>query len=189
VTNRPPTRRAFTLIEVMIVIAIIAMVVTAGIPMMTRALNKDQLAKAVNDVLEGCKLARDRAILQNRPYDFVIRSKNETEWDMNVEPGKSKDSRPAPGRGSTLTASANPASGTKEVGTLAGDFPRAFGREVAFELIYVNLADHMGAAEARVRFHENGTADELTLIMHAQGKRRTIKVDIITGAAYEVVDR
>jgi type II secretory pathway pseudopilin PulG len=79
------------LIEVMIVIGIIAMVMMAGIPLLSRALNRDQLAKAVNDVLEGCKLARDRAVLRNQPYDFVIRSKSTDEWDMNVEPSRVKD--------------------------------------------------------------------------------------------------
>jgi len=176
VTRRSPTRRAFTLIEIMIVIAIIAIVASAGIPLMTRALHKDPLAKAVNDVLEGCKLARDRAILQNRPYDFVIRSKSENEWDMTVEPTKTKDAAGASGSTATGTA--------KEAPSLIGEFPRQFDRDVAFELIYVNLADAMTASEARVRFYANGTADEFTVVMNAHGKSRTIKVDIITGAAY-----
>jgi prepilin-type N-terminal cleavage/methylation domain-containing protein len=179
VTQQSPTRRAFTLIEIMIVIAIIAIVASAGIPLMTRAMNRDQLAKAVNDVLEGCKLARDRAILQNRPYDFVIRTKSDNQWEMNVEPTKVKDAG-APGA-SIASATA------KEAPSLIGDFPREFGRDVAFELIYVNLADVMAASEARVRFYPNGTADEFTVVMNAHGKSRTIKVDIITGAAYEVV--
>ena len=180
---RRPTPRAFTLIEIMIVIAIIMMVITAGVPMMSRALNKNQLSKAVNDVLEGCKLARDRAILQNRPYDFVIRAKSENEWDMNVEPTKMKDAAAA----GVVTSSS--AAASKDGGSMIADFPRPFGRDVAFEMIYVNLIDQMGAEEARVRFYANGTADEFTLIMHVQGKRRTIKVDIVTGAAYEVVEQ
>jgi prepilin-type N-terminal cleavage/methylation domain-containing protein len=182
VTFRRPTSRAFTLIEIMIVIAIIMMVITAGIPMMARALNKNQLSKAVNDVLEGCKLARDRAILQNRPYDFVIRAKSEDEWEMTVEPVKSTATGPG-------AASSSNTSSSKEPAGLVADFPRPFGREVAFELIYVNLVDQMNTEETHVRFHENGTADEFTLIMHVQGKRRTIKVDIVTGAAYEVAEQ
>jgi prepilin-type N-terminal cleavage/methylation domain-containing protein len=183
VTFRRPAPRAFTLIEIMIVIAIIMMVITAGVPMMSRALNKNQLAKGVNDVLEGCKLARDRAILQNRPYDFVIRAKSENEWDMNVEPTKMKDAGAA---GAVTTSSA---AASKDGGNTIAEFPRPFGRDVAFEMIYVNLVDQMGAEEARVRFFPNGTADEFTLIIHVEGKRRTIKVDIVTGAAYEVVEQ
>ncbi len=181
--HRPPARRAFTLIEIMIVITIVMMVIATGIPMMSRALNKNQLSKAVNDVLEGCKLARDRAILQNRTYVFVIRAKSENEWDMNVEPDKSNKA------GGSTTTSSPAAANSKDGGSLIAEFPRPFGRDVAFELIYVNLVDQMGAEEARVRFFANGTADEFTLIMHVQGKRRTIKVDIVTGAAYEVVEQ
>jgi type II secretory pathway pseudopilin PulG len=186
VIHRPPTRRAFTLIEIMIVITIVMMVIATGIPMVSRALNKNQLSKAVNDVLEGCKLARDRAILQNRPYAFIIRAKSENEWDMNVEADKSNNRNRAATTGSASAASS---ATSKDGGSLIAEFPRPFGRDVAFELIYVNLVDQMGAEEARVRFFPNGTADEFTLIMHVQGKRRTIKVDIITGAAYEVVDQ
>ena len=167
----------------MIVITIVMMVIATGIPMMSRALNKNQLSKAVNDVLEGCKLARDRAILQNRTYAFVIRAKSEHEWDMTVEADKNNRTTAA------ASAASASAPSSKDGGSLIAEFPRPFGQDVAFELIYVNLADQMGADEARVRFFPNGTADEFTLIMHVQGKRRTIKVDIVTGAAYEMVEQ
>ena len=160
----------------MIVMAIIAMVMTAGIPLASRALQKDPLMKAVNDTLEGCKLARDRAILQNRAYDFVIRNRNENEAEMVVEPAKIKDGSPV----AAITAAR-----AKEVGSLVGDFPRKLGQDVAIELIYVNLVDQMGASEARVRFYPNGTSDEFTVIYAYRGKRRIIKVDIITGTAWE----
>jgi type II secretory pathway pseudopilin PulG len=167
------------MIEVLIVIGIIAMIMTAGVPLMTRAINKNQLAKAVNDTLEGCKLARDRAILQNRPYDFVLRNRSEHDAEFAVEPAKLKNGN----SGGTSAASATPAA----IGSLSGDFPRKLGQDVVVELIYVNLVDHMDASEARVRFYPNGTSDEFTVIYAYQGNRRTIKVDIVTGAAWEVV--
>ena len=37
----------------MIVIAILAIIITAGIPMMWKAMAKNQMAKAVSDVIEG----------------------------------------------------------------------------------------------------------------------------------------
>jgi type II secretory pathway pseudopilin PulG len=178
------------MIEIMIVIAIIMMVMTTGIPLVTRALKKDQLAKAVNDTLEGCKLARDRAILQNRAYDFVIRNRSEKDAEFAVEPAKTKAASPATasaGGGATTSASGpGPTTATHEVATLSGDFPRKMGQDVVVELIAVNFIDLMGASEARVRFYPNGTSDEFMVIYAYQGKRRTIKVDIITGAAWEV---
>jgi prepilin-type N-terminal cleavage/methylation domain-containing protein len=177
---RATTRRAFTLVEVMIVIAIIMVVTTAGIPMVWRALAKDPLAKAVNDVLEGCKTARDRAILQNRPFDFVIRNRDENDAEVAVEPSKIKDSSGLAFPGSATATGSEP-------GSLIGAFPRKLGADVAVELLAVNFIDHMGASEARVRFYQNGTSDEFTVAFMRNGVRRTITVDIITGAAYEVL--
>ena len=51
---------AFTLIEIMIVMAIVAIILSMGVPSMMRAMEKDDLARAVRDVIEGCKTARDR---------------------------------------------------------------------------------------------------------------------------------
>lgn len=181
------------MIELMIVIGIIALVMTAGVPLMTRAMHKDQLAKAVNDTLEGCKLARDRAILQNKPYDFVIRNRTEKDAELLVETARIKDPGVAakadaisPGPVLETGAGGPPAAATKEPATLMGDFPRKLGEDVAIEQVFVNMIDHMAAAEARVRFFPNGTSDEFLVTFARDGKRRTIKVDIITGAAWEV---
>jgi prepilin-type N-terminal cleavage/methylation domain-containing protein len=195
---RLPTRRAFTLIEIMIVIAIIMMVITTGIPLVTRVLNRDPLAAAVNDTLEGCKLARDRAILQNRPYEFVIRNRGENDAEFAVEPAKIKAAGPTTASSTTSSSSTAstisgasgetpaPAGSTKEVGSLVGDFPRKLGKDVAIDFLFVNFIDLMDASEARVRFYPNGTSDEFSVSYSYQGKRRTIKVDIVTGAAWEV---
>lgn len=164
----------------MIVIAIVGIVLSAGIPMMWKAMAKDQLAKAVNDVIEGCKTARDRAILRNRPYDFVIRKKSETgAREMTIEESPIKDPS-----GLAFPGSNQP---TREVGSLMGDFPRMLGDEVRIQLIDVNFTDHLEANEVRVRFSQNGTSDEFTVVMERDGKQRHIKVDIITGTAFEVV--
>jgi type II secretory pathway pseudopilin PulG len=176
----------------MIVIGIIALVMTAGIPLMTRAMNKNQLAKAINDTLEGCKLARDRAILQNKPYDFVIRNRTETEAEITVEEAREKDPGATPSAmagtsaGTTAAPAGTAAGSGKNPGSLLGDFPRKLGDDVAVELVYVNMIDHMGAPEARVRFFPNGTSDEFMVTFAYQGNRRTVKVDIVTGAAWEV---
>lgn len=175
----------------MIVIGIIALIMTAGIPLMTRAMNKNQLAKAINDTLEGCKLARDRAILQNKPYDFVIRNRSEKDAEIAVEEARVKDvsATPSAMAGSaagTLAAPTSAPASAKDSGSLLGDFPRKLGEDVAVEAVFVNMIDHMGASEARVRFFPNGTSDEFMVTFAYQGNRRTVKVDIITGAAWEV---
>ncbi len=163
----------------MIVIAIMGIVVTAGIPMMWKMLAKDQMAKAVNDVIEGCKTARDRAILHNRPYEFIVRNRNEHEAEFDVEAAKIKDP----------SGLAFPGSDTaiREPGSLVGEFPRMLGSDVIVELIAVNFIDHMGAGEAHVRFYPNGTSDEFTVVLRKDTVQRQVRVDLITGTAYEVV--
>src|SRR5688572_31681320 len=120
-----PARRGFTLIEIMIVIGIIALVMTAGIPLMTRAMNKNQLAKAVNDTLEGCKLARDRAILQNKPFDFVIRNRTEKDAEITVEGARVKDSGVTGSAmsGTSAGTAAVRAGSSKDAPSLMGGFP------------------------------------------------------------------
>jgi prepilin-type N-terminal cleavage/methylation domain-containing protein len=176
---RSTTRRAFTLIEVMIVLMIVGIVASAGIPMIWKAMEKDQMAKAMHDVLEGAKLARDRAILHNRPFDFVIKVHAENEVEMDVESAKIKDPSGLAFAGSDQTF--------KEPGSLMGKFPRKLGSDVIVRMVDINFIDHMQAGEARVRFFPNGTCDEFSLILEHHSLQRQIRADIITGSVFEVV--
>jgi prepilin-type N-terminal cleavage/methylation domain-containing protein len=179
--------RGFTIIEIMVVIAIMAIVMAVGIPSMYRALQRDDLARAVNDTVEGCKMARDRAILQGIPYEFVVKGASE----LNVAPASQKkvmeenqdSSQPettdSSDHGTSPSNSESPASG----------FPRKLAEEVEIQLLDVNFHDHMrgGTAEdARVKFFPNGTSDEFTIVYNFKGKQRTIQLDIVTGLATEI---
>src|ERR1035438_9390132 len=57
-------RTGFTLIEIMIVVAIMAIVMTMSVPIVYKVWHKAPLRKAVADVMAVCSLARQRAILQ-----------------------------------------------------------------------------------------------------------------------------
>src|SRR5438046_5050138 len=65
--------RAFTLIELMVVVAIMAIVMTIAIPTIYQQLHPESMRKAVSDVMEACSHARARAILEGVQTDLVIR--------------------------------------------------------------------------------------------------------------------
>ena len=63
-TNFP--RRAFTLIEIMIVVGIIGLIMAMGVPSLLQMLRKEGMRKAVSDVTELLGDARAEAILKGQ---------------------------------------------------------------------------------------------------------------------------
>src|SRR5215207_4203641 len=67
------SQNAFTLIEIMVVCAIIGIVMTIAIPSIYRQLHPESMQKAVNDLLEACRDARAHAVLTDTTVELVIR--------------------------------------------------------------------------------------------------------------------
>ena len=67
--KKSPLRRAFTLIEIMIVVAIIGLMAAMGLPSMLRVVQKDGMRKAVGDVTDLLTAARADAILKGQTAD------------------------------------------------------------------------------------------------------------------------
>ncbi|HEX7862780.1 MAG TPA: type II secretion system protein [Verrucomicrobiae bacterium] len=176
-------QRGFTLVEIMIVIAIMALVVGVGVPSMVRNMQRDDLARAVNDVIEGAKTARDRAILQGVPWVLVIR---ENQVSLEAAPGEQKPTTLAGIPEETDDGA--PPKKLPTAPTLQSGFPRTFGEDVAIQLLDVNFINHMEGDfdQARVRFFPNGTSDEFTIVLAWKDKQRTVTLDIITGLATEL---
>ena len=64
--------QGFTLIEIMMVVAIIGLTLTMGIPSFVRVLKKEGMRKAESDLLEACQNARRAAIINNQTTDLVF---------------------------------------------------------------------------------------------------------------------
>jgi prepilin-type N-terminal cleavage/methylation domain-containing protein len=72
VKARDSSARGFTLIEIMMVVAIIGLTLTMGIPSFVRVLKKEGMRKAESDLLEACQDARRTAIMNNQTAELVI---------------------------------------------------------------------------------------------------------------------
>ena len=68
-------REAFTLIEIMVVVAIMGIVLAAGIPSIYNGMRKEGIRKAVSDVMEACEKARAQAIMTGRTSEVHFRRK------------------------------------------------------------------------------------------------------------------
>jgi prepilin-type N-terminal cleavage/methylation domain-containing protein len=168
-------KKAFTLIELMIVISIVAIIITMGVPPFVRALRKEGLRKAVSDVVEGCSHARAEAILHGLPMELIIRAED---GQISV--------RPLPTRRLEETAEGGlpePAPVVAPAASGAANFTGRLPDDIAVRQLDVNFEDQMEFSEAHVRFFPNGTCDEFTVTLSSATAEQQISLDVITGLA------
>lgn len=163
----------FTLMELMIVVALAGILVAAGLPPFVRALKKEGIRKAVSDVVEGCSHARTQAILKGVPTELVIRAED---GQISVQPLARRTQESA----SDPMFDDDPSRATR---AQISPFTRYLESDVAINLLYVNFQDMMEFPEARVRFFPNGTCDEFTIIVLAPSGEQKVSVDVVTGLA------
>ena len=152
-----PYRRAFTLIEVMIVVAIMGLIAAMGVPSILQTFRKEGMRKALSNVEDVCAEARTRAILQNQKTAVVFYP---LERRFGLEGG---------------AGGANAASGRVTSATLPD------GVEIA--MLDINLQDYGASEWARVFFYPDGTSDEMTLVLLSQGDQKKITLEFSTGLA------
>ncbi|MCX6895731.1 MAG: type II secretion system protein [Verrucomicrobia bacterium] len=157
---------AFTLIEVMVVVAVMGLVMAMGIPSIVGAMKKEGLRKAVNDVVEGCAKARAAAILGGGVAELRFHPEGRRiEVGGGSEPAKAENGEPAP---APVVA--------------GGGFSAQLPDNVAVEMWDVNLTEFKDAEVARVKFYPNGMCDEMTVILRSdKGEWRKITLEVTTG--------
>ena len=147
---------AFTLIEIMVVVAIIAVIATAAIPSLYSFIHKEGFRKTISDVLDVCRSARAEAIINNRTTELVF--------------------HPHDGNGACgVGGSAN------GYGTWAHS---AKFENCTIKMLDVNLQEFKDADSAKVRFFPDGKCDEMTLVLVSdKNEWKTISLEITTGIA------
>ncbi len=74
--NKPPT--GFTLVELMVVLAIAGLVLAVAVPSSLRMYQSMQYRQAVKDVVTGLSTARHQALSTGRHQDVLISPRNRT---------------------------------------------------------------------------------------------------------------
>ncbi len=176
----PATSRGFTLIELMVVVAIMGIVLAMGIPAIHEALHREELTQGVRDVMEACSHARAQAILQDVVAE--VRFHPQTgHFEVGAAPRDASSTTGSAAPAPVSGVSASPASPAPEGRSGAG-FSAQLSDRLRIEMLDVNFIEFKDAELARVRFYPNGTSDEFTMILHSDtGEWRKISLEVVTG--------
>ncbi|MBU6410179.1 MAG: prepilin-type N-terminal cleavage/methylation domain-containing protein [Verrucomicrobia bacterium] len=154
-------RAAFTLMELMMVVAIIGLIMAMGIPSILLSLRQAPLRNAVNGVLEICTRSRDQAILARKIVTVTFEPKTglvQTDATLDKALPSSRLGY-APATSIHLDSS------------------------VSVQMLDIDLFDETRAASATMQFYPNGTCDEMTLVVVCNGQYREISMDPTTALA------
>jgi prepilin-type N-terminal cleavage/methylation domain-containing protein len=158
--SKVESRRAFTLIEIMMVVAILGLVMAMGVPGILAGLREEPMRKAVNDVVEICGHARAMAILSGKTTTVVFHP-----HDGTIDGGDAPAGAVSTRNSGQVTTSAQ------------------FENGIIIEALDINLIEDKDAEIAGVRFFPNGTSDEMTLILHSGEDWRKITLEVTTALA------
>ena len=170
---------AFSLLELLVVVAIMAIVMTVGIPFIRTAVDTPSGMKgAFKAIDDACQAARAYAILQQTTTELRITSEGSLEISAvgTKSSDRSSQTSETAEQGQTAERASNKAIGK-------GSGPRKIPEGVGIEAILANGQDVTDEGEARIRFFPNGTSDELQLVLsHPEsGQKRQVWLDMVTG--------
>src|SRR2546421_5401471 len=178
--------RAFTLIELMVVVAIMGIVMTIAIPTVYQQLHPESMRKAVSDVMEACSHARARAILNGAETDLVIRpgDRQFTVSAASVPPPPSSEQNRLFSPDVAGHDWRTPPRAASRGGDSEGAFSVKLSDKITIEGMGINGEDYTDDEVGRVRFYPNGTSDEFSIILLSdRGERRNITLEVVTGMA------
>jgi prepilin-type N-terminal cleavage/methylation domain-containing protein len=176
-------RNGFTLIEIMIVVAIMAIIMTMSVPIVYKVWHKAPMRKAVSELVEVCSNARARAIMHGNMTEVVFHS-DDGRFEVSGGGG-------APSSGGAQTAAPMSGMPTASGSGMSGQIPE----NVAIASLKINgiryvPREDVDVHEARVRFYPNGTCDEMRLVFLSDaGEFEGVFLEITTSLASVESDR
>ena len=105
-------QQGVTLIELLIAIAIVAILAGIAVPSFTTWLQNTQIRTATEAVKNGLQLARAEAIRRNEPVNFVLSSVTGTGWTVSTVAGVQIQQRFSSDGSPNVTATVTPSGAT-----------------------------------------------------------------------------
>lgn len=105
-------QQGVTLIELLIAIAIMAILAGIAVPSFTIWLQNTQIRTATESIKNGLQLARAEAIRRNEPVNFVLSSATSTAWTVSTVAGTQIQQRLSSDGSPNVTATVTPAGAT-----------------------------------------------------------------------------
>ena len=172
--NKLHSPRAFTLLELVVVVAVMGIILMMGILAIKSALKRDPMTQALVDFQTACQGstghpgARSLAIMTGQKMELQIYPK-----ERRIEVVKANSSH----------GSAEPAADAEpKRAALGTPFSAQISDHVSFKMLDVNFIDCLNQDVATVWFYPNGTSDEFNMILVSNdGEARRITLDIVTG--------
>ena len=158
-------KRAFTLVEIMVVVAVMGLLIAISIPAFRKIMNKAPLEQGISDVESLCRQARAEAIVKQRAMDVVL---NETEETVALTTAARVINAPDPFTGLMIKT-------TEETRLIDQAF-----LEVDLQIIEP-APDEFTLDEIRIRFYPNGTAETLALRVADDDEAYLLTLDPVTG--------
>lgn len=158
-------KRAFTLVEIMVVAAVMGLLIAISIPAFRKIINKAPLEQGISDVESLCRQARAEAIVKQRAMDVVL---NETEEIVALTTAARVINAPDPFTGLMIKT-------TEETRLIDQAF-----LEVDLQIIEP-APDEFTLDEIRIRFYPNGTAETLALSVADDDEAYLLTLDPVTG--------
>ena len=176
-------RSAFTLIELMVVIGLIMIVMTIGIPRLIYN-NETPLGGSLSAVMDACAAARTKAILSGQTTKVVIDSEtySVTLGGVSTKPKTELESL-NPDTNNLDSLNDDP----KQTAQTGSSFSGKIHADVGVDFLAVNFKDMSEAERAEINFFPNGTSDEFAIGMRhitGDGVQRFVHLDSVTGLAY-----
>ena len=149
---------AFTLMEIMVVVAIFGLIAAMAVPSILQMRHEGPMRKAVNDVLEMCERARAGAVIKETTTWMVF---NPHDREIDLEGGDSNQAL-------TSRLGQHPIISTQ------------FDPSVSIQLLQISLQNCTDPEQSHVNFYDNGTCDEMTMILSCEGQRVMVNLELTT---------